>query len=116
MKKSIILIVLIFTLIALLFSGCRTSEISQAQKTLTGDGNIQSVRIETLTGKVEILSDGTPALIAKWESKSRISYTIAGDMGKQIIAKVGEILTVECIVISRDSPWQGKLVIISVHP
>ncbi|NQT59889.1 MAG: hypothetical protein HQ557_12975 [Bacteroidetes bacterium] len=116
MNKGGVSLVVIFFLCFFLLSGCRTSGISQNPNLTIENGKMQPARIETVTGKVEILPDGRPALIAKWESKSRISYTIIGDMSKQVYQRDGEILTVDCIVIAMDSPWQGKMVIISVHP
>ena len=115
MRKSIVLVITTLLFSTLLLTSCWTPAVSPDQVVAMNYDDLKDSKIVTITGKVEILSDGTPTLVEKWESKSRISYTIIGDMGKQIIAKVGEILTVEGIILSMTSPWGGKLVIITVH-
>jgi len=116
MKKSAVLVLTSLLLGSLFLTSCWTPAFSPDPILSTGYENLQDAKIVTITGKLEVLSNGTPTLVEKWESKSRISYTIVGDIGKQIIPKDGEILTVECIILTKDSPWQGKIVIISVHP
>ena len=115
MRKSIVLVITTLLFGTLPLTSCWTPAVSPDQVVSMNYDDLKDSKIVTITGKVEILSDGTPTLVEKWESKSRISYTIIGDMGKQIIAKVGEILTVEGIILSMTSPWGGKLVIITVH-
>ena len=115
MKKFSVLALISILIGTLFLTSCWTPAISPDPVIAMNYDDLKDSKIVTITGKVEILSDGTPTLVEKWESKSRISYTIIGDMGKQIIAKVGEILTVEGIILSMTSPWGGKLVIITVH-
>ena len=116
MRKSIVLTLISILFGTLLLTSCRTPAIPPGPALSIGYENLQDSEIVTITGKVEVLSDGTPTLVEKWESKSRISYIIVGDMSEQIVRRVGEIITVECRVIAMDSPWLGKLAIISVHP
>ena len=116
MKKSALLVLTSILVGTLLVTSCCTPLISSDFVPSTGTGDFQDSKIVTITGKVEILPGGTPTLVAKWESKSRISYTIVEDLSEQIVRRVGEIITVECRVIAMDSPWLGKLAIISVHP
>jgi len=87
MKKSALLVLTSILAGSLFLTSCLTPAISPDPVLTTGYGNLQDSEIVTIIGKVEILSDGSPALIEKWESKSRISYTIVGDMGKQILPR-----------------------------
>ncbi|MCK5155060.1 MAG: hypothetical protein KAQ69_01425 [Spirochaetales bacterium] len=114
-KKNITLIILAMLLSALLLSACTTPAIPLKPDIFVEKGELQTPRIVTITGKVEILPDGSPTLIEKWESKSRVTYDVIGDMGEKIRLMDGNILTVECIVLSMESPWSGKLVIVTVQ-
>jgi len=116
MRKSIVLVLLTILFGTLLLTSCWTYAGSPDPILSTGYELLQGSEIVTKTGKIEILPDGSPALIEKWESKSRIFYTIVEDLSEQIVRRVGEIITVECIILTKDSPWQGEIVIISVHP
>ena len=116
MKKSAILVLISILLSSQLLISCWTPVFTPDPVLLTGLGDFQNSKIVTITGKVEILSDGSATLIEKWESKSRISYTIVGDMSEQIFLRDGDVITVDCIFGAMDSPWHGKITIISIHP
>ncbi|MBC8452515.1 MAG: hypothetical protein H8D65_01505 [Spirochaetes bacterium] len=117
MRKTIVLLLISLLSGTLLLTSCVTPEIYTDPIISTENGDSQDLDIVTITGKVEILSDGTLALVEKWESKSRISYTVVvvGDESELLALRDGDIVTVECIV-TMESPWKGKIAVISVHP
>ena len=62
---------------------------------------------KTVIGRIEKGADGW-VLIVNPESRSRISYTLAGKLSKKAAALNGKTVTVSGVII-RTSPWSGQI-------
>ncbi len=72
------------------------------------------VAIETIVARVEVTSPGNVVLVADWDSKSRKTYAVAGDMGEVLRNMVDEIIEAEVIFLEK-SGWSGSLVVVSIR-
>ncbi len=68
----------------------------------------QKVYKGTLTGLVEVSTDGQVYVTTKWRSRSRASYKVTGPLTEEVAQYKGQVIKVEGM-ITRDNPWRGTI-------
>ena len=68
----------------------------------------QKVYKGTLTGLVEVSTDGQVYVTANWRSRSRASYKVTGPLTEEVAQYKGQVIKVEGM-ITRDNPWRGTM-------
>lgn len=107
------------TLLALILIGtavsCTTPARVESQVRIEMKGTTQ-LGIMTITGRIERGPEDSLEVVTDWDAKNRASHRIIGDFSTFLQDKVGDIIMVDCIVLTTYSTWRKDIVIVSVHP
>ena len=75
----------------------------------------QPVSLVQITAKVEINGVGNIILVENWESKSRKSYEVVGDMATILQDFIGKLIVADVIFLEKKM-WSGSLVVVEYEP
>ncbi len=76
--------------------------------------NTITASVETITAKVEILPSGETSLVENWDSKSRKTYSVVGDLAV-ILQKFNDRIITADVVFLEKKTWSGSLVIVTFN-
>ena len=101
MKKRILFF--LFSLFFILF----------VKNNLIADDTIISTQNDTviITGKIIITDDSSVCLVSKWNTRSKITYLIAGDNSEEFKKLQGKVIEAICL-ISEKKAWSGTIKIL----
>jgi len=77
----------------------------------------QSSSLETIEGKIMLGQDNQPCIVAKWTSRSRVSYYLYGDLKTQFSTAVDKFARIRGWILknpANNNPWTKKILIESV--
>ncbi len=75
----------------------------------------QPVSLVQITAKVEVNAVGTIMLTENWNSKSRKSYEVIGEMSNILRNSIGETIVADVIFLEKKM-WNGSLVLVEFKP
>ncbi len=122
MKRILSMSILIGSIILLSVS-CTTPLIAAGQQEVPPMSDAPALRgevlrepstmIEKITAQVEIANDGGAMLVTDWNSKSKKSYQVIGDMEHVLLNFRDEIIDAEIVFIEKRQ-WSGTVVVVSI--
>ncbi len=66
-----------------------------------------------ITGMVETADSGEVYIVENWESRSRVSYEVTGELVDEIRALKGKVVTVQGMV-TKQSMWSGTIDVVTL--
>lgn len=66
-----------------------------------------------ITGMVEVADTGEVYVVEKWQSRSRVSYEVTGDLLDEVKDREGGVITVTGNVV-KQSMWGGTIEVLSI--
>ena len=119
--RTVIYILVMICLAGLLIS-CATpiyaagqQEVAVSDAPVVKKGEISALpSVVSLRALVEITADGGVYLVDDWDSKSKKSYQVVGDMANVLINFRGEVVDTDVIFLERTT-WSGSVVIVNLR-
>ena len=118
MKRNIGFLLIMTAVVLLVSCATPVDAVVAATETqpvpLPQDAGAADVDIASIVARVEVTSLDTVVLVVDWDSKSRKTYAVVGDMGDVLRNMVDEIIEAEVIFLEK-SGWTGSLVVVSIR-
>jgi hypothetical protein len=67
-----------------------------------------------ITGMVEVADTGEVYVVEKWQTRSRVTYVVTGDLVSEVKAREGDVITVTGNVV-KQSMWSGTIEVLKIE-
>ena len=120
--KRVLGLLMIAGLALMLFASCATpiyaagqQEVAVSDAPVVKKGEISELpSVVSLRALVEITAAGGVFLVEDWDSKSKKSYQVVGDMANFLLNFRGEVVDTDVIFLERTT-WSGSVVIVNLR-